>query len=83
MTEWTRDELNKIGTAEELEIASVRQDGTLRKPTTIWVVRLGDDLYVRSAYGRGSNGAAARLGIPRSTLDARIKQLNIKKYSFR
>jgi len=54
MTEWTRDELNKIGTAEELEIASVRQDGTLRKPTTIWVVRLGDDLYVRSAYGRGS-----------------------------
>ena len=54
MTEWTRDELNKIGTAEELDIASVRQDGTLRKPTTIWVVRLGDDLYVRSAYGRGS-----------------------------
>src|SRR5437899_6816392 len=54
MTEWTRDELNKIGTAEELEIASRRQDGTLREPTTIWVVRFGDDLYVRSAYGRGS-----------------------------
>ena len=51
MTEWTRDELNKIGTAEELEIASLRRDGTLRKPTTIWVVRVGDDLYVRSAYG--------------------------------
>ena len=51
MTEWTRDELNKIGTAEELEIASLRRDGTLRKPTTIWVVRVGDDLYIRSAYG--------------------------------
>ena len=51
MTEWTREELNKIGTAEELEIASLRRDGTLRKPTTIWVVRVGDDLYVRSAYG--------------------------------
>jgi len=51
MTEWTREELNKIGTAEELEIASLRRDGTLRKPTTIWVVRVGDDLYIRSAYG--------------------------------
>ena len=31
----------------------------------------------------GPNGAAARLGIPRSTLDAKIKQLKIKKYSVR
>jgi len=31
----------------------------------------------------GPNGAAAKLGIPRSTLDARIKQLKIKKYSVR
>ena len=30
----------------------------------------------------GPNGAAARLGIPRSTLESKIKQLNIKKYSF-
>jgi formate hydrogenlyase transcriptional activator len=27
----------------------------------------------------GPNGAAAKLGIPRSTLDLKIKQLNIKK----
>jgi hypothetical protein len=52
MTTWTNDELNKIGTAEELEIASLRGDGTLRNPVTIWVVRLGDDLYVRSMNGR-------------------------------
>ena len=31
----------------------------------------------------GPNGAAAKLGIPRSTLDFRIKQLNIKKHAFR
>ena len=31
----------------------------------------------------GPNGAAAKLGIPRSTLDLKIKQLSIKKYSFR
>ncbi len=51
MTEWTSDELNKIGGADELKIASLRRDGTLRKPVIIWVVRVGDDLYVRSAYG--------------------------------
>lgn len=54
MTAWTRDELNKIGNAEELQIASLRRDGTLRKLVTIWVVRLGDDLYVRSVNGRTS-----------------------------
>lgn len=52
MTIWTSDELNKIGAAEELRIAALRSDGTLRNPVTIWVVRVGDDLYVRSAYGR-------------------------------
>ena len=52
MTTWTSDELKKIGTAEELRIASLRRDGTLRKPVTIWVVCLGDDLYVRSVNGR-------------------------------
>ena len=52
MATWTSDELTKIGTAEELEIASLRRDGTLRNPVTIWVVRHGDDLYVRSVNGR-------------------------------
>lgn len=54
MTAWTSEELNKIGKAEELRIASQRGDGTLRKPVIIWVVRLGDDLYVRSVNGRTS-----------------------------
>jgi hypothetical protein len=52
MTTWTSDELAKIGTAEELEIASLRSDGTMRNPVTIWVVRHGHDLYVRSVNGR-------------------------------
>jgi hypothetical protein len=54
VTAWTSDELKKIETAEELKIASLRQDGTLRKPVIIWVVRLGDDIYVRSVNGRTS-----------------------------
>jgi len=54
MTTWTTDELNRIANAEELHIASLRQDGTLRKPVTIWVVGVGNGLYIRSVYGRGS-----------------------------
>ncbi len=52
MTIWTDDELNKIGTAEELQLASLRYDGTLRRKVIIWVVRVGDDLYVRCVNGR-------------------------------
>jgi len=55
MTAWMSEELSKIGAAEELEIASLRDDGTLRNPVTIWVVRYGDDLYVRSVNGRTSS----------------------------
>jgi hypothetical protein len=54
MTNWTSDELGRIGKAEELEIAGRQADGALRKSVTIWVVRLGDELYVRSYKGRGS-----------------------------
>jgi hypothetical protein len=49
---WTDDELRRIGGATELQIASRRRDGSLRPYVTIWTVRAGDDLYVRSAYGR-------------------------------
>jgi hypothetical protein len=54
MTIWTSDEINRIEKAEELQIASLRRNDTLRNPVTLWVVRLGDDLYVRSVNGRGS-----------------------------
>jgi hypothetical protein len=54
MTTWTNDELNTIGAAEELRIASLRSDGTLRNTVIIWVVRIGDDLYVRAYKGRTS-----------------------------
>ncbi len=52
MANWTSDELKKIGSAEELELSSQRNDGSLRNLVTMWVVRVGDDLYVRSVKGR-------------------------------
>lgn len=48
---WTTDELDRVGNAEELQLASRRPDGTLRGFVTMWVVRDGDEVYVRSAYG--------------------------------
>src|SRR5919201_94281 len=52
MRDWTAEELDRIGAADELQIAALRPDGSLRPWTTIWVVRVGDDLYVRSRRGR-------------------------------
>src|SRR3954469_5015260 len=60
MSAWSPDELRRIADAEELDIAPVRRNGELRSATPIWVVRAGDDLYVRGAYGanRGWHGVA-------------------------
>ncbi len=52
---WTSEELDRIGSAEELDLASARRDGTLRSPVTMWVVREGGDRYVRSVNGRQSS----------------------------
>ncbi len=58
MSAWSRDELDIIGGAEEIDLAPRRRDGTLRKPVTVWVVRAGDGLYVRSY--KGHDGAWLR-----------------------
>jgi hypothetical protein len=54
MATWTSEELDRVGNAEELGLASRRKDGTLRPYVTMWVVRAGNDVYVRSAYGPGN-----------------------------
>lgn len=51
---WTSEELTRVADAEELTIRSRRGDDTLRTARIIWVVRHGDDLYVRSVNGRDS-----------------------------
>lgn len=52
MSTWNRRELEAIGSATELRISTRRPDGTPRPAVPIWVVRVGDDLYVRSYKGR-------------------------------
>ena len=48
---WSADQLARIGGAEELRLAPRRADGTLRSFTTMWVVGVAGELYVRSAGG--------------------------------
>ncbi len=55
MGSWTEHELDAISQAEEVDVMTVRADGSARRPVPIWVVRVGNDVYVRSY--RGSNGA--------------------------
>jgi hypothetical protein len=45
------DDLDRIARSEEICIAPDRPDGAPGRATTIWVVRIGDDLYVRSGGG--------------------------------
>jgi hypothetical protein len=51
MASWTAAQLDEIDTDHELRIASRRPDGSLRSPVTIWMVRVGDDVFVRAAHG--------------------------------
>ncbi len=54
MSAWTETELNVLNAADELELTALRKDGTLRKPVIIWMVRIADEIYVRSVNGRSS-----------------------------
>ena len=52
MTAWTKDEISRIGESEEVDVAALTRDGSVRNRVTIWVVGHGEDLYVRSIRGR-------------------------------
>ena len=62
MSAWTDGELGRIADAQEVEIAPVRRNGELRKPTPIWAVRVGDELYVRTWRGDGGPVGVIRPG---------------------
>ena len=52
MAAWTKDELSRFGRAEEVDVAAVTGTGSVRNRVTIWLVRHGEDLFVRSVRGR-------------------------------
>ncbi len=59
MSNWNEEQLTTIGNADELEISSQSSDGTFTKYIPIWVVRVGDNIYVRSVHGTTSGWYSA------------------------
>ncbi len=53
-SDWSPEALDRIGPAEELQIAGRRANGTLRAPITIWSVAVGGSVYVRAVAGRAA-----------------------------
>ena len=48
---WSQEDLGLLGGAGEVEVSSVRRDGSLSRARTVWIVRVGDELYLRSVNG--------------------------------
>ena len=75
MGAWSDDELRRIGGADEITIAPVRASGEFRSPTIVWVARVGDDLYVRAAYGADKGWH----GVARTSRKARVEAAGLRK----
>jgi hypothetical protein len=75
MANWTAEELDWIGNAEEIQIAPRRRDGSFRRPVVIWLVRHGDRLFVRSVNGAD----AAWFRATRPTHEAHISASGVEK----
>ena len=70
MSNWTAEELDAIGKADELQIATLGPGGSLRPYTTIWAVRVGENLYVRSYRGRDGTWFQSALRRPEGRIRA-------------
>lgn len=76
MSAWTEAELSSIGKAEEVQVAPLRPDGGLGKEVTVWAVRSGDGIYVRSAVK--GYGASWYRGVEQ-THYGRMRAVGIRK----
>ena len=62
MSEWSKEELNKIAATDDLHISPFRDDGkTYGTLTWIWSVVVDDALYVRAYNGKESSWYQAAL----------------------
>ena len=52
MNSWQPQDARAVTAPEEVQVLTRRRDGNLRRPTTIWIVRDGDRVFVRSTNGR-------------------------------
>ena len=81
-TTWSTEDLEQIGRAEELQIVTKRADGTLRRWVPIWVVCVGDQVYVRTWYRRDNGwfghvlgSRRARIRVPGLEVDVAVEDV--------
>jgi hypothetical protein len=79
---WSSEALERIGRADELVIAAQRADGTFRRPVPIWVVCVGEQVYVRTWYRRDTgwfgqvvDSRRARIGVPGLEVDVVVEDV--------
>ena len=79
---WSPAELQEINAARELEIASRRADGTLRRWVPIWAVSTGGLVYVRTWYRRETGwfghvlaSRRARIRVPGLEADVEVEDV--------
>jgi len=51
MKTWNIEDAAMLTSPQEVQVITYRRDGSARRPTTIWIVRDGADVFVRSANG--------------------------------
>lgn len=76
---WNAEHLAAIGSARELEIATVRPDGTLHPWQPIWVVAVDEQVYIRTWkrrdsgwFGRAVRSGCARIRVPGLEADVAV-----------
>ena len=79
---WSPAELQGIDAARELQIASRRADGTLRRWVPVWVVSTGGLVYVRTWYRRDTGwfgqvlaSRRARIRVPGLEADVTVEDV--------
>jgi len=51
MTSWSTPDLDALARVDETRVAGRRKDGSLRTPTIVWQVVVGNEVFVRSVKG--------------------------------
>lgn len=52
MKTWNIEDAAVLSAPYEVQVVTYRRDGRARRPTTIWIVRDGADVFIRSTNGR-------------------------------
>ena len=67
---WPQEDLDVFGGAGEVKVSSVRRDGSLSRQRTVWIVRVGDELYLRSVNGSEAAWYRSTRSVHQGSLEA-------------